>query len=120
MNLEGTYICQTCNKIIHSPQQGWIQWQDNDELQYYGFKIVHHKSYSPLKYKRANGCYLYKNDAKLNDLPLEYFYGPNGIEFLVHMMGRKSKNGKTKFLNPSERSELFMRLYNLPLIEAIS
>ena len=120
MNLKGNYNCQTCNNPIESPKQGWIQWQDNDESQYYGFRIVHHKIYSPYRYTKENGCYPYKSDVKLNDLPLECFYGYDGMAFLISMGMRESINGKSKFVNQREYDKLFFTLFNIPSFTALS
>ena len=52
MNLKGSYTCQTCKSPILRPEEGWLQWLDNErwddysELKYFGFRVVHHKTYS--------------------------------------------------------------------------
>ena len=114
MNFKGIYTCQTCENQINSPKHGYLQWQNNKELQYYDFRIVHHLTYSPLKTKNEDGCYAFKNDEKLNDLPLDWFYGIEGLDFLLKMSMRKTFNGAPKILYRKDFEKLFFRLYNFP------
>lgn len=46
------FLCDECGQPIEKPEQGWLEWLVIDE-QKQGFRIVHHKSYSP----RSSGCY---------------------------------------------------------------
>ena len=120
MNLKGFYTCQTCNHPILKPDEGWLQWQDNErcedysKLKYYGFKVVHHKTFSPLKNKKVNACYPYKNNTKLNDLPLKNFYGYYGMEYLIHILIKKSPEGLYQLASDIEINNSFIRLYNQP------
>lgn len=114
MNYKGIYTCQTCESQIHSPSQGYLQWQENKESQYYDFRIVHHKIYSPLKSTNKNGCYAFKNDSKLNDLPLDWFYGVDGLDFLIRMSMRKTSKGSPIILYRKEFEKLFFRLFKFP------
>jgi hypothetical protein len=54
------WICDTCGEIIDGPEQGWFEFlRDENNHNAYGFKIVHHKNYSPKR--DLNGCYQYIN-----------------------------------------------------------
>ena len=120
MNIKSKYTCQICKKTINNSKEGWVQWQENDKLQYYGFKVIHHKIYSPNRFIRDNGCYPYINDSKLNDLPLSYFSGIDGMEFLIQMATRKTFDGNPQFVYRNEIDQLFIRLLNIPNFLALS
>ena len=120
MNLHDNLVCETCKNLISKPEEGWLQWQDNGkwqtdtDLRYYGFKIVHHKTFSPLKKIKLGACYPYKNDAKLNDLPLDWFIGHDGMGFLMNKFFRKSSMGMYQLVSFKEANDLFLKLYSVP------
>ncbi len=53
------WICDECGKVIEKAEDGWVEWQtENNHHQ--NFRIVHHVSASPLekvKDGRTAGCY---------------------------------------------------------------
>ncbi len=56
------FICDTCDEIIESPEDGWIEWiaeynSDTKKLEIHSFNIVHHHSKSPLANLENEGCY---------------------------------------------------------------
>lgn len=65
--------CDVCGEIIERPEDGYVQWKRNDDMQIEDFIIVHHKTASPKKNSRR-GCYKYDSDCDL-----ESFLGEKGI-----------------------------------------
>ena len=48
------YICDYCGELINSTEEGYVEWlsernEETGRYEYHGFKIVHHKPYSPNK-----------------------------------------------------------------------
>jgi|TARA_B100001971_G_C17782459_1_gene330433 hypothetical protein len=111
------FLCDKCNKTITNPDEGYVQWLSNEYLQYYGFKIVHHKSSSSLNNK--NGCYFYNNNSDLNDIPLEYFIGDSGLSLMLTFLNEKVKLGKERILDTNEYIE-FIRRLQIPYYEQVS
>lgn len=67
------WICDACGEIIEKPEDGYVQWKRNSDLQIEDFVIVHHLPASPRK-KLKNGCYIYDCDCDL-----ESFLGIKGL-----------------------------------------
>ena len=81
------WICDNCREVIEKPEHGWLEWlSERGERQnpYHGFKIVHHKPYSPRN--PESSCYFYdkppQGQSKM-DLPLNEFVGLHGM---VHLL----------------------------------
>lgn len=64
------WICDTCGEIIEKPEDGYVQWNKNDDLLIDDFVIVHHRTASPLK-ESKNACYKYDFDSNLESF-LDY------------------------------------------------
>lgn len=47
------FYCDTCGEIINRPEEGYTEWID-EEGYCNGFKIIHHKLYSPLNNKECS------------------------------------------------------------------
>jgi hypothetical protein len=70
------FICDSCGQVIRSKEEGWIEWLGTyDPRKYRAFKIVHHKTASPLR--RADGCYHYEDDPGRMDEHLNDFADAN-------------------------------------------
>lgn len=67
------WICDTCGEVIENPEEGFVQWDTNEDGQIIDFIIVHHKRASPRRHSR-NGCYKYDKDNHLNE-----FLGEKGV-----------------------------------------
>lgn len=78
------WICDTCNQIIQSPNDGCIEWLSDDNCIQYGFKIIHNATCSP-KYPPSS-CYQYIDIPHQADAPLEYFVGPKGVAYLLSFL----------------------------------
>jgi hypothetical protein len=77
------FICDRCAEVICSKREGWIEWLGTYEPhRASGFKIVHHKSSSPLKGK--DGCYFYSDHRDRQDEHLDSFDGENLIYNLLY------------------------------------
>ena len=111
--------CDKCNKVIEKVSNGWVQWLDNENKQFYGFKITHHKSFSPLKKKTENGCYFYFKSADLNDLPLSSFYDIDGMGYFLGMGNKILESGLPQIESRREFLKIFMRIH-LPYYEQVS
>ena len=98
---------------------GWVQWLDNENKQFYGFKITHHKSFSPLEKKTKNGCYFYFKSPDLNDLPLSSFYDIDGMGYLLGMGNRILESGLPQIESRQEFLKILMRIH-LPYYEQVS
>ncbi len=78
------WICDYCHETIHSPKEGYLEWIEDSNSKYYGFKIVHHYLHSPKQETRyRKGCYHY--DIK-SDTSLESVVGPEGIVMLLSLI----------------------------------
>jgi hypothetical protein len=112
--------CDRCQNKIEKVSQGWVQWRNDENYQFYGFKITHHRPHSKLELKTENGCYFYhRRMANLRDLPLSSFYGTDGMGFLLGMVSEQLPNGLPRIKDNSEFLTLFMRLH-LPYFEEAS
>jgi len=83
------YICDTCGEVIKSPEEGWIEWisksgLDGEKRETYGFNIVHHFVYSPLKDSQPNGCYQHTGKSGRHDLHLHDFIKESTI--MAHIL----------------------------------
>lgn len=70
------FICDYCDQIIQQPEQGWIEWlMDRADRKKYGFKVVHHAAYSPLRTEgeRNKNCYHYARHPGRMDDHLDHF-----------------------------------------------
>jgi hypothetical protein len=76
------FVCDTCGEIIHSPDEGYVEWiEDLQDRPARGFRIVHHARKSP----RSPGgkCYQYEQVEGRSDLSLRDFVGPRGVVTLL-------------------------------------
>jgi len=79
------WICDECETIIQSPDQGWLEWlhgpgfRDN-----YGFRIVHSVPFSPGQ--PDSHCQAYANHGAVNDLPLTSASGPRAMAMLLALL----------------------------------
>lgn len=81
------FFCDFCNGLISSPEEGYVEWLNelNPELrrrENHGFKIVHHKSYSP----NTEGCYHYSNYLGRQDIDLSYFTGSSKMAHIFSLI----------------------------------
>lgn len=69
------FVCDTCHSLIEKPEEGWLEWLD-DDTGVHSFRIVHHKS----------ACRQHSSDRNVKDNHLNYFVGvdnlPNLYKFL--------------------------------------
>ena len=72
------FICDTCGEIIQCPQEGYVQFRQDEDGRYCDFVIVHHKSVSP----RGPDYDCYQHGL---DWDLEYFLGPAGVNHLLSL-----------------------------------
>jgi len=81
------WICDECGEVIDKPEHGWLEWlQDSTTRKHKGFRIVHHKAYSPRK--PDGSCYLYESKSearpdKLLDMHLDKVTGDAAMPFLL-------------------------------------
>jgi hypothetical protein len=76
------FVCDTCNQIIDSPEQGYIEWIDDKKAR--RFNIVHHSLYSPLKPNRS--CYQHEKAYGRSDTALKDFLGVHGIVEMLNFI----------------------------------
>src|SRR5689334_6596320 len=43
------WVCDHCQRVIRSPEHGWVEWLIDADGKVHGFRIVHNSGYSPLK-----------------------------------------------------------------------
>tara|TARA_Y100000588_G_scaffold201434_1_gene215043 strand:- start:58 stop:552 length:495 start_codon:yes stop_codon:yes gene_type:complete len=114
------WICDQCGEVIQKPEDGYLEWIRNPEGLYEGFKIVHHKTASPLQYEN-DGCFHYTNAPDRHDLHLDAFIGNAGLPKLLSLVDNGciadpfDETG-IKVANMREYMELFRRL-QLPYYE---
>lgn len=78
------FICDTCGKIIKSPQEGWLEWiRDSKTGKVHSFRIVHHQMASPLK--NPEGCYQHGNVIGRSDDHLDHILANPTAELLMHL-----------------------------------
>ncbi|GEA17755.1 hypothetical protein [Moorella sp. E306M] len=75
------WICDTCGEVIQKPEDGYVQFHQDENGNYDDFIIVHHYSASPLKGKFEKGCYRYDLD-----LDLKHFLGEKGLVRLLSLI----------------------------------
>lgn len=70
------FICDTCHSLIEKPEDGWLEWLDDNTAGVHSFRIVHHKP----------TCHQHTADRNVKDNHLNYFAGsenlPNLYKFL--------------------------------------
>ncbi len=73
------WVCDTCGGIIERPEDGYFQYDRDDNLKTHSFIIVHHKSKSP---RHTNdGCYQHDHDDSLTS-----YIGANGLVNLLSLV----------------------------------
>lgn len=108
------WICDTCGEIIERPEDGYVQWNRNDNLIIDDFVIVHHKLASPLKNHNKNGCYKYHSDCDLKS-----FLGDRGLVELHSLLDPgpyHDPDYNTRVSNIRKWSDFYKRL-QLPYYE---
>jgi len=83
------YICDYCGELISSTEEGYVEWlsERNEETgrsEYHGFKIVHHKLFSPNK--DAGGSNLYTHTPGRSDWPLRDFTGEAKMAHILSLI----------------------------------
>jgi hypothetical protein len=108
MNDLNTWICDTCGKLIKSPNDGWVEWlarNDGEGYRAKSLRLVHHRSASPLKDSMTTGCQYDKHyKLEVNDLELAEFLGSDGLMMLLSMLTK----GK---VHQEELLEMIKRLH---------
>lgn len=70
------WICDTCNKKINTPDEGWVEWVSfGGEIPPQEFYIVHNDQF----------CYRHSRRRGRKDMHLEYFLGPDGLMKLMSL-----------------------------------
>lgn len=88
------WICDSCGERINRVEDGWVEWivvrDQADNKHARDLRLVHHRPASPLKDGvgcQINGHHEYKKDGGLlNDMPLSYFVGPDGLMHLLALL----------------------------------
>lgn len=79
------WICDFCEIIINSPEDGWVEWLHGKEIfnSCFGFKIVHNYGSSSLG---KGGCFHYRDEKCSSDAPLIRFIGEKGYVYLLSFL----------------------------------
>jgi len=82
------WICDYCGEIINSPDEGWLEWiseKINEQFvrKAFGFRIVHHRPFSPIEGNENGGCYHYSKKQLPAGISLRDFVGPKGVPNLL-------------------------------------
>jgi|SRR3981081_2805596 hypothetical protein len=76
------FICDRCGGVIEKTEDGWIEWiEDPAPRSAHDFKIVHHKTKSPIKTK--DGCYHHSDAHARCDEHLDKFLGKDIVFNLI-------------------------------------
>lgn len=83
------YICDYCDELINSTEEGYVEWlsernEATGRSEYHGFKIVHHKPYSPNK--DDGGCYHYTHAAGRMSQHLRDFTGEAKMAHILSLI----------------------------------
>lgn len=110
------WICDTCGQVIEKPEDGYVQFGNQENGFYKDFIIVHHFSASPRREYNDKGCYQYNSDSDLI-----HYLGENGIAALLSQIdhGRHFGNSdETCIKNLSETNWIdFFRRLQTPYYE---
>jgi hypothetical protein len=104
------WFCDMCNGVIESPEDGWLEWQLDDEGLAWNFKIVHSVQSSPKKF-RDLGCGFHGTPS----LPLKVLAGDPSFHTLLNFLDlgdaveERYKGPRVKSLR--EFTDLYRRLY---------
>jgi hypothetical protein len=107
------WICDACGNVIENPNDGWLEWLEDENHKAYGFRIVHHLSASPLKGSKSDGCYAYGREPGRSDNHLGHFLGVDGLAALLLFLdvGQMDPNDTGPHVRSAgELAELFRRL----------
>ena len=102
MELTRRWTCDSCFMPIESVEDGWVEWQyhvDRNEYREGSLRLVHHK----LSCKYDHRAVFAETEHIIQDLPLEYFVGADGLMQLL----RLSRDG----LPQTEVEEMIKRLH---------
>ena len=79
------WVCDTCGRLIESPDQGMLEWSVDELGVASGFRIVHEPGASPLPESGGTGGCQYRTDEveSLHDWPLSMYLGPAGLSELL-------------------------------------
>jgi hypothetical protein len=105
------WICDTCNELIARVEDGWLEWT-HDDTGRHSFRIVHHKSASPLsKTTRDIGCY---GAGANRDHHIERFLGALGEVNMLSLLDvgvLHAPNYRTQVSDIRSWSDMFRRLF---------
>jgi hypothetical protein len=111
------WICDTCGEVIYGPEQGWFEFlRDMDNHNAHGFKIVHHKIYSPKH--GPDGCYQYKDiehRALRCDMHLDQIIGdPIETRYIISLLDPYPifLNKRENFVIDSHTIREWVEIYN--------
>lgn len=76
------WVCDACGDLIEKPEDGYLQWLFDENLNRYEFIIVHHKTATS---KEGDGCYLHAS-GRLGDVSLKSVVGSNGLSYLLSFL----------------------------------
>ncbi len=108
------WICDECGELIDGAEQGWLEWLSLMDKPAWGFRIVHHISFSPsLPRGPHEGCYGYGSALERKDNHLNIFVGIDGLSKLLYFVdyGQVDPGDSgPHFKSAHEFAEIFRRL----------
>ena len=113
------WICDYCGKVISTPEDGSLEWLDDQQHRAHGFKIIHRLPASPRKLAREEGCCHYRKHPDESKCGLKTYLGTNGLVHLLAFLDVASDDAENKgpwVRNMREFVELFRRV-QLPYYE---
>lgn len=72
------WICDTCDEVIETPDDGWVEWQRDESGHVFGFRICHRGERF-----RDRGCKEYRGGP---DMGLEDFCGEVGMARMLSFL----------------------------------
>ena len=98
------WVCDGCGEAV-GVDDGWLEWRDGDKGAH-DFRICHNR----------DSCYAHDERLDRSDNHLQYFVGPNGLQYLLHMMSfgvfLERRMGKTRGIeNAASYSDTIRRLH---------
>jgi len=112
------FICDTCEEIIESPKDGYLEWVHADGKAH-SFHIVHHASRSPRK--PGGDCYNHTAAQGRADVALVDFVGTAGLPRLLSFldMGALHDPDRVRLMRIKDVREFveLMRRLSLPFYE---
>lgn len=99
------WCCDQCGTFILSPEDGWIEWTEEDG-RLTNFRIVHHIRASPLAVNDTDDQGCYGDLTTVGNMYLEQALGADGLAWLLEIIDRDQRVDQASFAELVRRLQI--------------